>query len=314
MNPLSHVVEFSSARPGPRSIWSRPRACFLLGPGGGPAISLLVGLLWVLCLVAGADTHIYVGAAGTNQGDPLLFTNGSLFDATRTNGALPQILRTNGLNAGYYRGDALTFSALAATPVNGGPVALHAALGARIGIQVTGLKGPPGGSFAFWEGDGESDLGRITFSLPVGSVAGTNLLLISENVGEAGADPYGHIHGREFTTSLAGTYLVGFRAVDLSTNGLGGGPIHSPSDVLWVRFQAGALIEAFSLVGGRVTVTFRSLPGITNALEWAGSLSPPEWVVAAPPLRGNNGIQMMASTNAPSVDGFYRLRQLNNLP
>src|SRR5688572_8371964 len=46
-----------------------------------------------------ADTHIYGGALSTNQNGKLVFSNGPLFDATRTNFALPQVLRTNGLNA-----------------------------------------------------------------------------------------------------------------------------------------------------------------------------------------------------------------------
>src|SRR5205085_8776513 len=125
-----------------------------------------------------------------------------------------QILRTNGLNAGHYRGDVLTFSALAGTEVNGGPIPGHAAFGSKLAIQVVSADGPAGGSFAFWEGDGESDLGAITFSLPVGATNGTNSFVVSENNGVPGTDPYGHIHGREFTTSSAGTYLVGFRVID----------------------------------------------------------------------------------------------------
>src|SRR5262245_54804235 len=176
-----------------------------------------------------ADTHIFAGALGTNQNDKLYFSNGNLFSASLTSYSFPQVLRTNGLNAGYYRGDILTFSALAATPPNGGPIPGCAALGARLAVQVVSVAGPPGGSFAFWEGDGESDLGVITFSVPVGITNGTNYLLISENNAEPGADPYGHIHGREFTTSAPGTYLVGLRVIDLSTNGVGGGPMQSPS-------------------------------------------------------------------------------------
>src|SRR6185295_7256922 len=121
----------------------------------------------------------------------------------------------------------------------GGPVAGHAAFGLRLAVQVVSVQGPPGGSFAFWEGDGESDLGTITFSVPVGTTNGTNYLIISQNSGEPGADPYGHIHGREFTSSAQGIYTVGFRVIDASTNGLGSGPIQAPSDVLPVKFQAG---------------------------------------------------------------------------
>ena len=261
-----------------------------------------------------ADTHIYAGAAGTNQNDKLAFSNGAAFDATQTSYSFPQILRTNGLNAGYYRGDVLTFSALAATIPNGGPIAGAASLGARLAVQVVSVEGPPGGSFAFWEGDGESDLGVITFSEPVGTTNGTNTLVISENNSEPGADPYGHIHGREFTTSVPGTYIVGFRAIDTSTNGPGGGPLQSPSDILPVRFQAGLRIEAIQPFTNRVSVSFRSPPAISNLLEATESLTSGLWLPAAGPLKGNNNLQTLTDTNAPAGNSFYRLRVLNNLP
>jgi hypothetical protein len=146
-------------------------ACVALAGGG-------------LSLPALADTHIYAGALGTNQNDKLNFSNGALFDARLSSISLPQVLRTNGLNAGHYRGDLLTFSALAATPENGGPIPGHAAFGAELAVQVVNVDGPPGGSFAFWEGDGESSLGNITFSLPVGATDGSNYLIISENGGD----------------------------------------------------------------------------------------------------------------------------------
>lgn len=261
-----------------------------------------------------ADTHIYAGAVGTNQNDKLYFSNGVLFDATQSSYSFPQILRTNGLNAGYYRGDVLTFSALAGTIPNGGSIPGHAAFGSRLAVQMVSVAGPPGGSFAFWEGDGESDLGAITFSVPSGTTNGTNFLLLSENNGVPGTDPYGHIHGRVFTASAPGTYIVGFRVIDLSANGLGGGPIQSPSEVLPVRFQAGLRIETIQTFTNRVTVSFRSPPAISNVLEATSSLGSGTWLPVAGPLRGNNNLQILTETNAPVANRYYRLRLLNNLP
>lgn len=261
-----------------------------------------------------ADTHLFGGALGTNQNDKLFFSNGGAFDATLGSYAFPQVLRTNGLNAGYYRGEVISFTALAALPENGGPIPGHAAFGAQLAVQVASVDGPPGGSFAFWEGDGESDLGSITFGVPVGTTDGTNYFLVSENGGRPGTDPYGHIHGREFTTRLPGTYLVGFRVIDVSTNGAGAGPIHRPSDVLTIRFQAGLRIESVRPFAGRVNVSFRSPPGISNVLEAATSLGVANWSPAAAPLRGNNNLQTAIDTNPPTAGRFYRLRQLNNLP
>jgi len=274
---------------------------------------VLLGL-GAFLLPSRADTHIYAGTLGTNQNDKLYFSNGVLFDATQTSYSFPQILRTNGLNAGYYRGDVLTFAALAGTIPNGGPIPGHAAFGARLAVQVVSVQGPSGGSFAFWEGDGESDLGVITFSVPVGTTNGTNYLVISENNGVAGTDPYGHIHGREFTASAPGTYIVGFRVIDISTNGAGGGPIQSPSDVLPVRFQAGLRIETIQTFTNRVTVSFRSPTAISNVLEATSSVEIGPWLPVAGPLRGNNNLQSLTETNAPAGNRYYRLRILNNLP
>jgi hypothetical protein len=270
--------------------------------------------LGAFVLPSQADTHIYVGALGTNQNDKLYFSNGGLFDACQSSYSFPQILRTNGLNKGHYRGDVVSFTALAGTPLNGGPVTGHAAFGSRLALQVVSVEGPAGGGFAFWEGDGESDLGSITFSVPVGTTNGSNFLVVSENNGEPGADPYGHIHGREFTTSLPGIYIVGFRGIDLCTNGPDGGPMHSPSDVLPVRFQAGLRIQNIQILTNRATVSFRSPPGISNLLEAADSITSGHWQPAAAPLRGNNGLQSFTDTNAPTGNRFYRIRQLNNLP
>ena len=208
----------------------------------------------------------------------------------------------------------LSFTSLAGTIPNGGPIPGHAGFGSRLAVQVVSVAGPPGGSFAFWEGDGESDLGAITFRVPTGTTNGTNYLIISENNGERGADPYGHIHGREFTASAPGTYTVGFRVIDVSTNGAGGGPIHVPSDVLPVKFQAGLRIETIQTFTNRVTVSFRSPPAINNVLEAASSIESGTWLPVAGPLRGNNNLQFLTETNAPGANRYYRLRLLNNLP
>src|SRR6185295_15873523 len=68
------------------------------------------------CVLSGrADTHIFGGALSTNQDGKCYFSNGALFDANQSSYSFPQVLRTNGLNTGYFRGDVLTFTALAGT-------------------------------------------------------------------------------------------------------------------------------------------------------------------------------------------------------
>lgn len=262
---------------------------------------------------ARADTHIFAGAAGTNSGDALVFTVASLFD-TRSGYKLPMVLRTNGNNAGHHRGDTLTFTVLSATDLGTGQVLGRALLGSRLAVQVTDVAGPAGGAIGFWEGDGENPGNEITFSVPVGTTGGTSSFVVSENDGAPGSDPYGHIHGREFTATTAGLYTVGFRLIDVSTNGPGGGPLHAPSSVLSMYFQAGPTIETIQAATNGMRVFFRSAPGVTNVLEASDGAAATAWRPVSGGLRGNSSLQSLTDTNpAPDVR-VYRLRLLNIPP
>lgn len=280
-----------------------------------PVISRLFVLFlasWIP-LESSADTHIYAGATGTNQGAPLLFTTAHLFDPA-SGYKLPMVLRTNGNNVGYYRGDSLTFTALSATDIGTGQLLGRALLGSRLAVQMVAVEGPPGGSVSFWNGDGENPGRTITFSLPVGTAQATNGFVISENDGSPGSDPYGHIHGREFTTTLPGLYQVGFRLVDISTNGSGGGPLHSPSDILPILFQAGPTIEMLQPATNGIRVLFRSAPGVTNDLEASDDLLVPSWQRVAGGLRGNGTLQYLTDPRPLTGSRMYRLRLLNIPP
>ena len=57
-----------------------------------------------------------------------------------------------------------------------------------------------------------------------------------DGAGQPGGDPFGHLHGRRWTFTDPGTYTIGFRAIDTSVNGLGGGPIHASSEILYMNF------------------------------------------------------------------------------
>lgn len=260
-----------------------------------------------------ADTHIYAGAAGLKPGDPLVFTVAHLFDA-RSGYLLPMVRRTNGLNAGYYRGDTLTFTALAATDLGTGQLEGRALLGSRLAVQVVSVDGPADGSIAYWEGDGENPGNRITFSVKAGTTNSESWFLISENNGAPGSDPYGHIHGRAFTADRQGLYTVGFRLLDVSTNGPAGGPLHSPSQVLNLRMHAGPLIEQIQADPNGFRILFRSAPGVSNVLEFADLQTRFSWTPASAPLRGNSSPQMLIDTNPVSAGRIYRLRLLNIPP
>ncbi|MFZ9856684.1 MAG: hypothetical protein ACO3I0_16350, partial [Limisphaerales bacterium] len=126
--------------------------------------------------LARADTHIFAGAVGTNVLDPLLFTNGHLFD-TSSGYRFPMVLRDQGLNAGNFRGDVLTFTALSSTDLGTGQLLGRALLGSRLAVEVVEVYGPEGGSFDFWEGDGENPGNQITFRVPTGTTNGISSFL-----------------------------------------------------------------------------------------------------------------------------------------
>jgi hypothetical protein len=217
-------------------------------------------------------------------------------------------LATNGLNAGYYRSGDITFSSQAATLLNAGPATDHAAMGSRLALQVVSLSGPTGGSFQFWEGDLGSPGNQVTFSLPVGTTDGTNSIVLSENEGEPDADPYGHVHGRVFTATKPGLYVVGFRLIDISANGVGGTPIHAPSDLFEMYFQAGLVITGLASTPNGIEVTFGGQNGKTNSLEAADALPGNPWTTVAGPLRCANQMQTLTDTNALGTARYYRLR------
>lgn len=273
----------------------------------------VASLLVATAMIAHADTHLFAGATGLTPGSPLLFTTASSFEAA-SGWYLPMVLRIAGLNAGFYRGDVLTFTALAAADQGTGQLEGRALFGSRLAVQVVSVDGPSGGEVQFWEGDGENPGNQITFRVPAGARDATASFVISENNGAPGADPYGHIHGRAFTTNLPGRYLVGFRLIDVSTNGPGGGPLHAPSAVLVLGLQAGPTVDSLEPSTAGALVKFRSAPGVSNVLESASALAPADWAPVAGPMRGNSTLQSLRDTNAWSGPRFYRLKLLNTPP
>jgi hypothetical protein len=191
--------------------------------------------------------HLNAGAAGQNQGDRLVFINGDIFEAS--SGYVKELpLATEEKYAGYYEGN-ISLTALPTTIENGGPVSGASAPGSFIMAGVQAVEGPAGGSFAFWE-DG-SMAPSLSYAAGYEAPVPTSLWSLSDaalGAGAAGADPFGHQHGRTFTATLPGDYLVSFQVFDTSVNGAGGGPIHTPSDVLTIHFRAIPEPSVFALV------------------------------------------------------------------
>ena len=269
---------------------------------GDLLLKLILATGFVICAqptLRAQHGHLNAGAVGTNQNDRLIWANGADFIAS--SGYVKTLNFTNGGRfAGYYEGG-ITPTALPATLEHGGPDPDAAAFGSYLQFRMSCLEGPEGGSFNFWEVGTTSP----SISLAPGQ-ASTNLWRLSESDGSPGADPFGHVHGRRFTATKPGIYKVGFTALDTSTNGAGGGAIHTPSDELPVWFQAGVSIQSVQpdLQASQVRVRFGAAAGFNWSVQYASDLAN-TWQ-STPPVTGND---IFIDSVLPPLGerGFYRL-------
>ena len=193
--------------------------------------------------------HVNAGALSTAQGGQLYFANAAGFVSSSgfvVTSVSPNMNYSNsGTFAGLFNTGSPTFTALAQTTNNGAtPSPFAAAYGSFLQLRLESVvSGPVGGTFSFF------DHGAVapTYSLGVGSSVGSgNLFELSDDTlgaGDPGADPFGHIHGRRYAADLPGSYQVGFRIVDTSVNGFGGGPIQADSQLYLITFNAVAVPE-----------------------------------------------------------------------
>jgi len=187
--------------------------------------------------------HLNAGAAGHNQNDPLVWANGAAF-AADSGYAQSMTLATSGRYAGLFNSGP-TLTALTAT--NGG-----SAFGSFLTAEIVSVAGPAGSIFSFWEGVDQGGGDSPLFSIPSGGTGLSLRFALSDATAGAGLpeqDPFGHLHGRRFTTTEEGLYTVGFRVLDTSENGAGGGAIHTPSDILYINFAAVPEPSVFALAG-----------------------------------------------------------------
>lgn len=272
----------------------------------------ILRLSTVLCaapflpLVAPAHEHVFVNAASTAQGSPLSFANGAGY-ATNANYVFTLNFASSGTYAGYFESGGLTFASYGIfnfTPP---------ASGAQVRLRFVSVTGPAGGSFGVWDVDGfnedENDSTALTFSLPVGTTNGTSSILLSENNGEPGADPGGHIHGRHYSATKPGLYVVTVQAYDGAHNGTGGGPIHSASAPLPIYFHAGDGITALQTDATETRLTFPAKLAADYYIESATNLVPATaWQTAGGPVSGDDHLQTFSEPNDGSPQKFYRLR------
>lgn len=199
--------------------------------------------------------HINAGALGTDQGDQLYFENGASF--VNTSGYTKSLTyATSGTYVGYIQGS-ITFTALARTAESGETPSVNAAaLGSFVEMGIVSVTGPVGGQFAFWDTGATTPTFSYASGFTVGSPASTWDLSDPATAGDAGEDPFGHLHGRRLTATVPGSYTVGFQLVDTSVNGTGGGPIHSASDVFYVNFTAVPEPEEYAAIAAAGLVGF----------------------------------------------------------
>jgi hypothetical protein len=244
--------------------------------------------------------HLNVGALGTNQGDQLFFANGA--DFSTDSRYIKTLTFTNaGQYAGYFQQN-ITLTVLPATLDRSGPDPDAPALGSYIFAQIAAVEGPSGGAFQFWEKNAVVP----TISVPSGGTS-TNFFVLSENADAPDSDPFGHIHNRRFTATKPGIYTVSFRAFDLSTNGANGGPIHTPSDILKMYFQAGINITSVTRNSGSADVTIGTAAKQTFYLESNNDLSSTNWLTIGS-VAGNDSLQTITDFSATNAIGFYRVR------
>ncbi len=271
-------------------LWLRLGAVYGLG-----------ALLFCLCtsglkaeppvLQAGAQYPVWLA--------PLVFVNGDQFGTN--SGYINTLSYTNaGKYAGSYQGS-LDLMVLPATDPYGGPSPSAAQVGSFIQADIFSVVGPAGGVFSFWEPGSN----QPAFSLGTGQIGSGRFALTEPH---ENADPYGHIQGRTFTASKPGIYTVAFQLVDTSVGPWSEGPLHSPSDVLHISFQAGISIAAVTKTPSGNVIRFGTCTNSLFAVESCTNISSPNWTIVATNLTGMDRIQSVIDPDVSAPRKFYRVR------
>lgn len=248
--------------------------------------------------VTAQHLHFVAGVHAPIQGAKLVAVNSNDF-VLDSGYVRTMTLATTGARPGLWS-VSHPFVVAAATPPQeeGAP-----AFGSWIHVGMVSATGPTGGELAYWEVNATSPSSRLR----VGETNGT-LWRISENDGSPGSDPYGHIHGRNFTATLPGLYVIAFRFVDLSTNGTGGGPIHAPSELIHVAFQAGITLSAPLTGANAFSVRVGTQFGRSHTLEYTTDPGPAAVWMTGPSVSGNDHFQTFIDSNPAGERRFYRVR------
>ncbi len=196
----------------------------------------------------------------------------------------------------------------------------HAHTGAWIWMEIVSVSGPAGASFGFWEENRSFFSDTPTKSFAANQPTENYRFVLSEGIDDAGEDPFGHIHGRSWTADKPGDYTIGFRLVDLSTSGPGGGPWHAPSQVYTFRFRAGPSFQPAveKIPGTGCVLTWpsqmgyyaadASQTGIVFTIQRATSLAPTSWTTIGTVTGTTAATATFTDPTPPAAGAFYRLQ------
>jgi hypothetical protein len=277
-------------------------------PQGNLRLITLALALFTASALQAQHAHIAAGAESPTQGAKLFFVNGDSF--VTNSGYVLYLNNQDPRYPGLY-GNTAAFTSQPATLWTGGPAPNAAKPGAYLELEMVSVAGPSDGVVGVWQENEDAGTTTLKFSLPVGTTGSTNRFNLSEGVTQPELDPFGHIHGRIFTASKPGLYTIGVRIIDTSNAGVNGGPIHTPSDLFYLYFQAGLFISSISRTNNALTVQFGTQGYMSYYLEMNSSLGNTNWAMLAGPV-GNRRSELLflTDTNANSSPRFYRLRGL----
>lgn len=247
--------------------------------------------------------HLYISAYSQQAGAQLYFDNGNIFQSS-SGYVKTLLLNSNPASRflGRYDGN-ITVTPRSTNVLQGADYGANAAApGSVIYFQIQHVAGPPGGVFEFWETTGTSPF----LTVPVGGSA-TNLIKVTQANGEPGGNPWGHIHGRRFTTTVPGIYHVTFGAYDVSTNGPAAGPNHTPSAPITIAFQAGFPLASIARTNHLTTVKFATAVTHDFTVQASTNLTSSNWFNISGKLRGTDYFQTVQDTSATGETRFYRV-------
>lgn len=165
---------------------------------------------------------------------------------------------------------------------------------AFVSVQVLSVAGPSGATFSFWEAGAASP----SWTRPTGwtSAPGDQPSFpVSEDT-----TGYGHVHGRAFSFSSEGEYVVSLRAVD----GLGNFAASLPFVVRFTVLSPPRL--GIGAQGGRIRLSFTGRANLVYDIQSSTTLAPGSWTTVDT-LDGNGAALEWTEplNNRPRI--FYRI-------